>query len=191
MAAGRALLAAGCLALAGACQPAAEPAKPAPAAAPAKRAPGKAVLDAGGVTFDASPGRTIRYPFGTSRAVVEAAADPIMGPASNRSTNAECGAEPLAFTQYGTLTLNYRNGKLAGWLAREGPQVVTTDGIKPGVMMRDLAVTRSARPVAGSTLAGEFEYVAADGQRIGGFTRGAGDGAAIDSLYAGVNCFFR
>ena len=76
-------------------------------------------------------------------------------------------------------------------LAAEGPQVVTSDGIRPGTFMRDLKVARSARMVEGSTLEGEFDYLAADGNTIGGFAKGEGRDAKIDSLYAGVNCFFR
>ena len=97
----------------------------------------------------------------------------------------------MEFTRYGPLTLNYQDGKLAGWFAKEGPQVVTTDGIKPGSFLRDLKVTRSVRMIADSTLQGEFDYLAADGHPIGGFAKGAGRDARIDSLYAGVNCFFR
>ena len=41
------------------------------------------------------------------------------------------------------------------------------------------------------TLAGEFEYLAADGRPIHGFVEGEGRDARIASLYAGVNCFFR
>ena len=57
--------------------------------------------------------------------------------------------------------------------------------------MRDLHVSRSARMIPGSTLEGEFEYLAADGRMIGGFASGEGRDARIESLYAGVNCFFR
>ena len=76
-------------------------------------------------------------------------------------------------------------------LAREGEEVVTTDGIRPGGFMRDLKVARSARMIEGSTLEGEFDYLAADGHTIGGFAKGEGRDAKIASLYAGVNCFFR
>jgi len=158
-------------------------------AAPLK--PNRAVLDYEGVTFDSPAGRTTEYNFGAGRAEVDALATRMFGEAADRSVNGECGAGPMEFTRYGPLTLNYQNGKLVGWLAKEGPQVVTTDGIKPGSFLRDLKVTRSVRMIADSTLEGEFDYLAADGHPIGGFAKGKGRDAKIDSLYAGVNCFFR
>ena len=151
----------------------------------------KAVLDAGGITFDAPGGKTEAFPFGTSRLQIDRLAAGAFGPPDEQSSNEECGAGPLQFSRYGPLTLNFQEGKLVGWLAHEGPQVVTSDGIRPGARMRDLKVTRSARMIEDSTLDGEFEYLAADGRTIGGFAKGEGRDATVDSLYAGVNCFFR
>jgi hypothetical protein len=159
--------------------------------APAPKPINKAVLDAGGVTFASSAGKTEEFAFGTPREAVDKVAERFFGPADERSDNAECGAGPMAFSRYGPLTLNFQDDKLVGWLAREGPQVVTSDGIRPGTRMRDLKVARSARMIPDSTLEGEFDYLAADGHSIGGFAVGEGRDAKIDSLYAGVNCFFR
>ena len=184
-----ALLAAGChdgaadRAPANAAASKATPAKP--------QAANRAVLDFEGVIFNSPAGKTQEFNFGVSRTEIEAVAARMFGEADDRSTNGECGAGPMEFTRYGPLTLNYQNGKLVGWFAKEGPQVVTTDGIKPGSFVRDLKVTRSVRMIADSTLEGEFDYLAADGHPIGGFAKGDGRDAKIDSLYAGVNCFFR
>jgi hypothetical protein len=165
--------------------------QPAAQASPSARKPlGRAVLDADGVVFDGPGGKTAQFTFGTLRGAVETSAARRFG-AAEMSANDECGAGPMEFARYGPLTLNFQDDKLVGWLAQEGPGVVTTDGISPGKLMRDLKVARSAHMIEGSTLAGEFEYIAADGLPIGGFVKGAGRDARIVTLYAGVNCFFR
>jgi hypothetical protein len=174
------------LALLAGCGRAPAPAKPAP---PAKAAT-KAVLESDGIIFDPPGGKTAEFMFGIPRAQVERVATRWFG-RPETSGNKECGAGPMEFARYGPLTLNFAQGRFAGWLAKEGPQVVTADGIAPGKMMRDLKVARAARMIPDSTLEGEFEYVAADGKPIGGFVKGAGRDARIVNLYAGTNCFFR
>lgn len=149
-----------------------------------------AILDAKGVALGKNPGTARHYSFGSRRAKVEAAAGEWLGP-PERSANAECGAGPMEFTRYGGLTLNFQGDKLVGWFLREQPHAVSSDGVKPGELLRDLKVTRSVRMIEGSTLDGEFDYLAADGNTIGGFAAGEGRDAVIESLYAGTNCFFR
>ena len=179
------------------CQPAERGAKAATEAAakpgPSARAKAvnKAVVDADGVTFDSPAGKTREFNFGAPRAEVEARAERMFGVPDDLTENGECGVGPMQFSRYGPLTLNFQDGKLVGWFAREGDEVVTTDGIRPGTFMRDLKVARSARMIEGSTLEGEFDYLAADGHTIGGFAKGQGRDAMIESLYAGANCFFR
>ena len=175
------------LALLAGCERAPAPAKP---ATPAPKAATKAVLESDGIIFDPPGGKTAEFMFGIPRIQVERVATRWLAQ-PEISANGECGAGPMEFTRYGPLTLNFAQGKFVGWLAEEGPQVVTADGIAPGKMMRDLKVARAARMIPGSTLEGEFEYVAADGKPIGGFVKGAGRDARIVSLYAGTNCFFR
>ncbi|GGD90937.1 hypothetical protein GCM10011515_08250 [Tsuneonella deserti] len=151
----------------------------------------KAVLDAQGVIFDSPAGKTREFVFGSLRTEVDGLAERMFGHPDERSRNDECGAGPIEFSRYGPLTLNFQDGKLVGWLAHEGAQVVTSDGIRPGTKLRDLRVARSVRMIPDSTLEGEFDYLAADGHPIGGFVKGQGRDATVDSLYAGVNCFFR
>lgn len=153
--------------------------------------PGRAILDPGGVVFDGPGGKTGIFSFGTERLALEAAATRALGAPGERTGLAKCGAGPMEFSVYGPLKFNFLDGKLAGWFAEEGPTTVTSDGIRPGAMLRDLKVARSARMIDGSTLEGEFEYVAADGRTIGGFVTGEGRDARVASLHAGVNCFFR
>ncbi len=149
-----------------------------------------AILDARGLSIGRNPGTAQHFAFGTPRAMVERAGDAWLGDAE-RSGNEECGAGSMEFTRYGGLTLNWQDGRLVGWFARPDPTVVTSDGITPGKLLRDLEVARSARFSEDSTLEGEFDYLAADGHEIGGFASGTGRDATIESLYAGVNCFFR
>ena len=152
---------------------------------------GKAILSAGGAGFGRASASAIRFSFGASRAEVEKAADAALGAARERSANGECGEGPLEFTDYPGLRLAFQNGKFEGWLAREDAHIITSDGIRPGTFLRDLRITRSVRFVEGSTLDGEFEYLAADGNWIGGFVEGAEREAKVVSLYAGLTCFFR
>lgn len=111
-------------------------------------------------------------------------------PKPKLSQNDECGAGKMDFAAFGPLMLNFLDGKFVGWLAEGRDGVVTVDGIRPGITIADL---KRERPVErlDSTLDGEFEYVVADGTTIGGFAKGKGDAAVIQSLHAGVNCFFR
>ncbi len=104
---------------------------------------------------------------------------------------AECGAGPMEFAAYGPLTLNFLGGKLVGWRAEKGAQVVTVDGIQLGNTLAEIKRERSAQRIPDTTLDGEFEYASGDGGTIGGFLEGAGDAAKAVSLHAGTNCFFR
>lgn len=93
----------------------------------------------------------------------------------------------MDFAAFGPVTLNFVDGKLAGWKAERGDNIVTSDGIRLGITIDDI---RDERPVEtiDSTLDGEFAYTVPDGGTIGGFADKAG---TVLSLYAGTNCFFR
>lgn len=130
--------------------------------------------------------------FGAARAEVEkAAASAFPGVTPKRGRNAECGAGVIEYTGYDTLTLNFQDGKLIGWLAAEPANIATIDGIRPGITRADLESERPLRMVPGSTLEGEFEYTLPNDTVIGGFLAGSGGSATISALYAGANCFFR
>ena len=102
------------------------------------------------------------------------------------SSNPECGAGPMEFSQYGPLQIGYLDGKFAGWFLREGEGVVTSDGIRPGATIDALKGERQVRELD-TTLPGEFEYTAADYGTIRGFA----ESGKITALQAGVSCFFR
>lgn len=130
--------------------------------------------------------------FGTPRAEVEkAAASAFPGVAAERSSNDECGAGPMEFTRYGTLTLNFQDGKFAGWFADSPPNIATIDGIRPGVTRAELERERPVELVEETTLDGEFSYTLPNNTQIAGFFEGEGGAAVVQSLNAGVDCFFR
>lgn len=171
-------------------EPVAAPTAPATqAAAPVDRS--KIVLGAEWAAFGRSPATTRRFAFGSPRADVDAAASAAMGPPTDRSSNAECSEGPLAFSHYGPLRLAFREGRFTGWFVEEGGRAATGDGVRPGALIRDLRVTRRTRMISDSTLEGEFNYEAADGTRIFGFTSGEGRARKVASLYAGDTCFMR
>ena len=99
----------------------------------------------------------------------------------------ECGAGPMTFAEYGALKLNFLDGKFVGWFADPADNLVTSDGIRPGIPLADLKAERQVT-MADSTLDGEFDYASPDGGDIAGFVDKQGK---IMSLNAGMNCFFR
>lgn len=60
------------------------------------------------------------------------------------SRNVECGAGAMDLAAFGPVTLNFVDGKLAGWKAERGDNIVTSDGIRPGITVDDI---RDERPV--------------------------------------------
>lgn len=144
----------------------------------------KIVVEADGATT--RDGKTLR--FGALRDQVDEAVERAFGAAPALSSNPECGAGPMDFSQFGPLQLAYSEGRFAGWFLREGADVATSDGVAPGVT--DLDALKRERKVRAldTTLEGEFEYTTADYGTITGF---ADPDGAITGLAAGVTCFFR
>lgn len=124
--------------------------------------------------------------FDTSHSNVIAAMSDYLG-APKTGALAECGAGPMEFATFGGLTLNFLEGRFAGWRAERADNLVTVDGIRPGI---PFAMLRAERPLqmADSTLEGEFSYQSPDGGTIGGFVDPQG---TVISLHAGTTCFFR
>lgn len=143
----------------------------------------KIVVDANGVGAKGAPMR-----FGTARAAVDAALAKATGSAPESSSNQECGAGPMQFSQFGPLQVGYQDGKLAGWFLGQGAAVATSDGIVPGTTTLD--ALKATHPVQqlDTTIEGEFQYTAADYGTITGFAEPDG---TITGLAAGVTCVFR
>ena len=126
--------------------------------------------------------------FGATREEVDAMAAQAFGSEGEESSNEECGAGPMDFSQYGPLQLAFLDGKFAGWFLREGDAVATSDGVRPGVSTLDALKGERQVQELDTTLEGEFKYTTADYGTITGFADEAGN---IDALQAGVSCFFR
>lgn len=130
--------------------------------------------------------------FGSLRTPVEVELAKVLGEARDAGTNTECGAGPIAFTEYpGGLTLNFQEGALVGWSLRddegEGADIATTEGIALDSSEAELAAAYEVEMMEGSTLGEEF--TTPDG--INGFLTGEGAQREVESLHAGTNCFFR
>lgn len=202
----RVVLLAGLFALSGCANPVddaaaahGDPAAPSPAGA-AEVSPGDAIpmgvpqltLVHDGLMLVPGQGDPPRsFAFGTPRAAVEDLAGRLVGAVTNRSRNDECGAGPIDFTEYGSLTLNFQDDRFVGWFAGEGTRVPTADGVVPGVTRAHLESTLTVAMILDTTLEGEFEYAGRGGAAIGGFLDGDGQDARVTALYAGTNCFFR
>ena len=187
-----------------ACKPA--PEKPAagddsiPPAMPEAKADGPAAattavsLDGEGLRFvDKASGKASLLAFGVPRVQAEEALARVTGKADDRSTNEECGAGPMEFTRYDAMTLNFQDGKFAGWFLGNEPGAdafSTMSGIAIGTTRAKAGESVSIVMAEDSTLGEEFSIGTGD-NGIGGMFAEPGDTAKIDALFAGTTCFFR
>lgn len=192
------------LALLAACKPAADsaPADKEPAAPPVPEAkadgPAAATtavsLDGEGLRFvDKATGKTSLLAFGIPRAEAEQALARVMGKEDDRRTDDQCGAGPMEFTRYDAMTLNFQDGKFAGWFLGNEPgaeNYSTMSGIAVGTPRAKAAASVKLVAIEDSTLGEEFSL--GEGEKaVGGMFAAPGDDARIDALFAGMNCFFR
>ncbi len=150
----------------------------------------KVVVDANGLSNGGSGSRTFMR-FGAPRAEVDALIEKALKTEGEQSSNAECGAGPMDFTEIGPLQIAYQDGKFVGWYLSGGGGVVTSDGAAPGMALAQLQEWRMVRVITDSTIEGEFEYQTRDGGMITGFFEGSQSDGRIVALQAGLNCFFR
>ncbi|NIJ37868.1 hypothetical protein FHR22_002571 [Sphingopyxis panaciterrae] len=196
------------LALLAACKPAAEKpaaegddkAVPTAPAVPEAKADGPAAattavsLDGEGLRFvDKASGKASLLAFGAPRAQAESALANVAGKEDDRSTNEECGAGTMEFTRYDAMTLNFQDGKFAGWFLgnENGAGAYSTmSGIGIGTTRAKAKQSVAIVDLEDSTLGEEFSIGTGE-QAIGGMFAEPGDAAKIDALFAGTNCFFR
>lgn len=155
-------------------------------AAPARTEGGLAIEGEGLRIFDAT-GAARALPFGTPQATVIAAVTATTGGmAPEQGTNAECGAGPTQFARYADgLQLLFQDEKFAGWFL-DSPGLTTADGVGVGTTRATLDSARTVTLTPDSTLG--IEFSAGD---MGGFLTADGAAGAVESLYAGLTCFFR
>ncbi|WP_428152245.1 hypothetical protein [Brevundimonas sp.] len=170
--------------------PAAEPATPATApvegaATPAQSAGGLAIEGEGLRLFDAT-GAARAIPFGTPQATaIAAVAASVGGAAPQVTTNEECGAGPTQFAQFSNgLQLLFQNETFQGWFIDKAG-LTTVDGVGVGSTRAALEESGTVAMTPDSTLGAEFSL-----GEMGGFLS-APTGGEVDSLYAGLTCFFR
>ena len=125
------------------------------------------------------------YPFGISRAEATRRVADLSGGVSATGMSRACGARPLAFARFSTLTLYFRNRRFVGWslaAPRAWRPVESEWGLGIGTTYRDVATGDDAafRQTARGT---EFD---ADGMH--GLLTGRGARARVSALWAGVTC---
>jgi hypothetical protein len=130
------------------------------------------------------------FEFGMPKAAIVAAVAAIRGPATGSDANGECGAGPMEFTRFGTLTLNFQNGRFVGW-SLDGPRaaqpIEEEYGLGIGTPRAELTDGDAGEArIETSPLGVEFD---ADG--IHGLLDSNAPEAIVTALWAGTNCHFR
>lgn len=169
--------------------PAAAPAEPAPtAAAPAPKPPAVA-LDPEGVRLVAESGSTSLLAFGRETDDAVQVLTAVLGAPASRGVNSDCGAGPTEFVEWTNgFSALFLDGKFTGWSAgRESADLLTTmNGIGVGSTRASLAAAFPDLTVEESTLGQEFTAGA-----LSGILDGTGDGAKVETIWAGTSCVFR
>jgi len=140
------------------------------------------------VTHGSAKGRPVTLlQFGDEQAKTIAALSSDLGQ-PKETDNAECGAGPMHFADFGPLKASFQGDKFVGWVAEAGRGLNTGDGISPDKPFRFLERI-GARMVPKSTLDGEFVLEGSvKGNNLGGIVE---NGEKVRMLFAGSNCFFR
>ncbi|MEH6790589.1 hypothetical protein [Parasphingorhabdus sp.] len=144
--------------------------------------------------MNAETGSTSLLAFGAERSRTEDAIAAQLGKPDERSSNEECGAGPMDFTNYGNLGVNFQDDRFVGWFLREGDKrfaLTTMSGIGIGTTRSEMAESVVFDIYEESTIGTEFNT---GGDEPGGFS-GLFDSNAPDAvvtdLWAGTNCIFR
>ena len=180
----------------GACDRATEAPAPAPAVEPeagpsGQQAPDAAAaglaLDGEGLRAFTARGSSRALSFGMPQDAVLTAVSALLETATPEvTTNPECGAGPMQFAEYPNgLQLAFQDGRFAGWFLDEAG-LTTVDGVGVGSRRADLEAGRVVERVPDSTLGVEFSSGG-----LGGFLSSEDPDATVESLYAGLTCFFR
>ena len=127
--------------------------------------------------------------FGTARGTAIAAVSAVLGAATEESANEECGAGPMQFASFGTLTLNFQDGAFVGWSLRGPPgtpPLRSATGLGIGTP-RDQIMGEGQGPleVSETSLGTQF-----DARGIIGLLSGPEPDATVTALWAGTNCIF-
>lgn len=196
----RIIVALGLAALLAACgKPVEDSAPPEPAAAPAAAEPAAPPAEASKVSVSLDPeglrlivnetGSTRLLAFGRPTAEAVEVLSGVLGQPASRSTNAECGAGPTEFVEYGNgLSALFLDGKFSGWSAdRESADLLTfMNGVGVGSTRQQLTENFADLKVEESTLG--LEFTAGE---VSGLLDQDGPTGKVTALWAGTSCVFR
>ncbi|OAO03044.1 hypothetical protein A8B75_00530 [Sphingomonadales bacterium EhC05] len=152
-------------------------------------------LDGEGLRLiDSTSGSSRLLAFGMDRTAVETSISAHLGDVQERSSNDECGAGPMDFSQFANLTANFQDGAFVGWSAASGDgdsTLTTMSGVGVGKLRKQMAETIIFETFDDSSIGFEF-YTGGDepGGFSGLFESAAAD-AKITDFWAGTNCIFR
>ncbi len=152
-------------------------------------------LDGEGLRFvNATTGSTRLLAFGTERATAEQAIAAQLGPVDSRTSNQECGAGPVDFSQFGDFTANFQDGKFVGWALSDGDKnsdLTTMSGIGIGTERTTMAQSITFEIDDDSSIGTEFHTGGDGAGGLSGLLDSDAQDARITDLWAGTNCIFR
>ena len=130
------------------------------------------------------------FRFGMSKAEIVAAVAQMRSWETPRETNGQCGAGPMEFTRFGTLTLNSRNGRFVGW-SLDGPlgaePIEEEYGLGIGIPRAEV-FSMDSEEVRFETTARGVEF---DASGIHGRLSSNAPDAVVTHLWAGTSCQLR
>lgn len=111
----------------------------------------------------------------------------ILGQPTATGRNTDCPSGASDFVRYGALTMNFEEGRFAGWvLDGTQPALSSYHGLAVGVRRSALIDELAAEVDANSTLGTEVDV-----NGIGALLSGSGPDATVTTLFSGVTCFAR
>ena len=147
-------------------------------------------LDGEGVRFvNSKTGSTQLLAFGTDRNRTETALAAQLGKSDDRSSNEECGAGRMEFSDFGNFTANFQEDRFVGWSLRGGDEpgtLTTMSGIGIGTTRSEMAKSVAFEIYEDSTIGTEFNAAG-----LSGLLESEASDAKITDLWAGTNCIFR
>ena len=156
---------------------------------PGAQASGALSLEGEGLRAFTEQGSARPLPFGMAQDMTLTAVSTLLGADTPAvTTNSECGAGPMQFAEYPNgLQLAFQDDKFVGWFLDESG-LTTADGVGVGVgsTRTELGSARVVEMIPDSTLGEEFSS-----GELGGFLTSEAPDATVESLYAGMTCFFR
>lgn len=147
-------------------------------------------LDGEGVRLvNGATGSTRLLAFDTERAATETALAALLGPPDERSSNEECGAGPMDFSNFGDFAANFQDDRFVGWFLRGGDNkssLTTMSGVGIGTTRSEMAESLTFEIYEDSTIGTEFHTAG-----FSGLLESDAPDAKVTDLWAGTNCIFR